>query len=230
MVRSLDCGMGTAPIEQSELRTTSPTRALVVKMGARGGDFRAHMRAISALPLPEADSGDSLFSAFPRGSHAFMSFCVYELLQRGPGRGPHCSRPGRPPCSQCAHAACPTAAMRVARAARDGGAGRPWPLGRPAPRARVAAREAPFAAELKGAPIAARRPRRRTSLSCPGQRGGRGGLVTCGQAAPGDGGWVEPKAPRRAEHRGVGGPRVQRAGSCCLIDNVVHWTPSLPQV
>ena len=99
----------------------------------------------------------------------------------------------------------------------------------PAP-ARVAAREVPFAAELKGAPIAARRPRRRTSLSCPGQRGGRGGLVTCGQAAPGDGGWVEPKAPRSAEHRGVGGPRVQRAGSCCLIDNVVHWTPSLPQV
>ena len=40
--------MGTAPIEQSELRTTSPTRALVVKMGARGGDFRAHMRAIAA--------------------------------------------------------------------------------------------------------------------------------------------------------------------------------------
>ena len=105
--------------------------------------------------------------------------------------------------------------MRVVWAARDGGAGRPWPLGRPAPRARVAAREAPFAAELKGAPIAARRPCRRTSLSCPGQRGGRGGLVTCGQAAPG-------------EHREVGGPRV--AGSCCLLDNVVHWTPNLPQV
>ena len=48
--------MGTAPIEQSELRTTSPTRALVVKMGARGGDFRAHMRAIAA----EADSSTVL--------------------------------------------------------------------------------------------------------------------------------------------------------------------------
>ena len=58
VVRSLDCGMGTAPIEQSELRTTSPTRALVVKMGARGGDFRAHMRAIAAaVEILDRDSG-----------------------------------------------------------------------------------------------------------------------------------------------------------------------------
>jgi len=131
---------------------------------------------------------------------------------------------------------CPHAAATSVVCGRPATATGAWPptaaesaRAAPAP-ARVAAREVPFAAELKGAPIAARRPRRRTSLSCPGQRGGRGGLVTCGQAAPGDGGWVEPKAPRRAEHRGVGGPRVQRAGSCCLIDNVVHWTPSLPQV
>ena len=135
------------------------------------------------------------------------------------GRGRQCSRPGATPV--LAVRAC---GMPNGGHARGQSGPRRWrgPLiatrsaRAPRPRARGCARGAPRGPSARAPPIAARRPPRGTSLSCPGQRGGGGGgLVTCGQAAPG-------------EHREVGGPRV--AGSCCLLDNVVHWTPNLPQV
>ena len=115
---------------------------LVVPWGAVRGTREGLRRGREheALPVPVAEAGSGERSGCimnlarsirnPAASR-IRPFCPAETA-------PHCKPPTVTLVPSVVDADVASAAMRVAWAARDGGAGRPWPLGRPARRARAA--------------------------------------------------------------------------------------------